>query len=93
MSDTPNGRNMPKALFLAGLIDKGMPLPKVTAQELLRLHAEVERLNAALRWEQDRSTHIGTHGPGCHMWGHRHYECLLREYRALTNGQVEEVQT
>jgi hypothetical protein len=42
--------------------------------------AEVDRLNKTLTWEQNRAERIGTHGPGCHLWGDRHYECLLRKF-------------
>jgi hypothetical protein len=54
------------------------------------LKAEVERLNKALTWEQNRSERIGTHGPGCHTWGPAHYECLLRVNAELV-ASLEEV--
>jgi len=41
---------------------------------------EIERLNQALHWEQNRAERIGTHGPGCHTWGPAHFECLLRKF-------------
>lgn len=50
----------------------------------LREHmAEIKRLNECLTWEQHRAEHIGTHGPGCAMWGPKHYECLLHDYDVL----------
>jgi hypothetical protein len=52
------------------------------------LQAEVERLNKALTWEQNRSERIGTHGPGCHTWGSQHYECLLRVNAELVEALV-----
>ena len=64
------------------------PVTSSAAAELLRQQHEIERLNAALKWEQERSEHVGTHGQGCHTWGPRHYECLLREYKALLDGAV-----
>jgi hypothetical protein len=50
---------------------------------------EVERLNKALQWEQNRAERIGTHGPGCHTWGSQHYECLLRVNAELVEALKE----
>lgn len=43
---------------------------------------EIERLNAALQYEQHRSGRIGTHGVGCWAWGPQHYECALSELQS-----------
>jgi hypothetical protein len=53
------------------------------------LAAEVERLNKALIWEQNRAERIGTHGPGCHTWGPAHFECLLRVNAELVEALKE----
>lgn len=42
------------------------------------LTQEIERLRAALRYEENRFSRIGTHGPDCWKWGPSHYECALR---------------
>ena len=84
MSDKPEAVRMADALeqqFPVGTAQDYLDVE--AAKELRRQHAEIERLNAALKWEQDRSERVCTHGQGCHTWGSRHYECLLREYKSL----------
>ena len=43
------------------------------------LTQEIERLRAALRYEENRFSRVGTHGPDCWKWGPGHYECALRQ--------------
>ena len=53
------------------------------ASRLADLEAEVERLNKAMTYEEGLTSRIGTHGPGCYMWGPNHYECLKAEVARL----------
>lgn len=57
---------------------------------VIRLLDEIDRLNAALQWEQHRTGRGNgtTHAEGCHTWGPKHYECLLAEHEAET-GEIE----
>lgn len=46
--------------------------------------AENDRLKKALKYQDDREGHIGTHSNECWAWGPRHYECALRKVAALS---------
>jgi hypothetical protein len=44
---------------------------------------EIERLEKALRWEQNWLSRVGTHSEGCWQWGPTHYQCALRHIEEL----------
>lgn len=79
-------RESAKILGLAEIADDDMVLERAS-EELRRLHAEVERLNSCLQWEQNRANRMGTHGEDCWKWGPAHYECALREVEKLRQVQ------
>lgn len=57
-------------------------IAKVEFDALMTSHSlamqEIERLQRALRYEENRFSRIGTHNPDCWKWGPGHYECALR---------------
>ena len=46
---------------------------------------EIERLNKAIKWEQNWLSRIGTHSEGCWQWGPTHYQCALRHIEEMSN--------
>ncbi len=81
-----------QASFIKDLKDEVVEQCRINGMSAERedaLRAEVDRLNKALHWEQNRAERIGTHGPGCHTWGPSHYECLLRVNAELVEALKE----
>lgn len=62
---------------------------RLWADDLREAADEIERLRSALRYEQNRSDRIGTHGPDCYTWGPAHYECAMREIDGLSEVAAE----
>lgn len=44
--------------------------------------AAAPALIALARRVQQDAAREGTHAPDCHLWGRRHYDCLLGKYEA-----------
>ena len=45
--------------------------------------AEIKRLTACLKWEQNWLARVGTHAPGCWQWGPGHYMCAVRHIEEM----------
>jgi len=48
--------------------------------------AEIKRLTACLKWEQNWLERVGTHSPGCWQWGPGHYMCAVRHIEEMERG-------
>ena len=61
------------------------------ANEIHGLRSRIDQLEKLITQEQKRSGRIGTlfiHSNECHMWGHHHYECLLRKFKEAQKGHA-----
>jgi len=41
-----------------------------------------------MKWEENYASRIGTHGPGCHMWGPSHYVCAMNKLEEVSKGNA-----
>jgi hypothetical protein len=52
-------------------------------EHLRTAQAEIKRLTACLKWEQNWLERVGTHSPGCWQWGPGHYMCAVRHIEEM----------
>jgi len=62
-------------------------------EHLRTAQAEIERLTACLKWEQNWLERVGTHAPGCWQWGPGHYLCAVRHIEGLEHVATEPADT
>ena len=55
-------------------------------EHLRTAQAEIKRLTACLKWEQNWLERVGTHSPGCWQWGPGHYMCAVRHIEEMERG-------
>ena len=53
------------------------------AFRIKKLEARLVEAEANLKWEQHRAGRQSTHSEDCHLWGPRHYECLLLKHQNM----------
>jgi DNA repair ATPase RecN len=63
--------------------------PLVAPSLMLEAANEIERLRAALTYEENRFNRVGTHDPNCYKWGPSHYDCAMREIYSLQDNLAE----
>jgi hypothetical protein len=56
------------------------------ADRIESIEKEITRLEKSLKWEENYASRIGTHGPGCHMWGPSHYVCAMNKLAEVSKG-------
>jgi len=81
--------------FREWLRSPGPEFPPI--EEINHIADKIPTLINLTRREIEREARVSTHAPGCHAWGPRHYDCLMRRYEAtraaLTQAQeaIEEI--
>lgn len=55
---------------------------ETNARFIASLRNAAPALIALARRAQQDAAREGTHAPDCHLWGRRHYDCLLGKYEA-----------